>query len=336
MLLQAEATGLFCLSVVLAGPVSAALARADWPTRDPRAALVLWQAVGLGSGLGVTGAGLTLAAGALDNRWLTGIAMLPGHLGRLGVAGWAGVGLTLTIGVWLVVVGEISTARIVLARREHRNRLDTVAETLDSQPGDRVQEASADGSSPSATSGSDHSKSAPQPGWAANLVGVRLVDHPYAVAYCLPGLRPRVVLSSGALMTFRDDELAAVLAHERAHAHGHHDLVVQPFVAWAATFPFLPTAPRALSAVELLVEMLADDAARRTCRAESLQRALQHLYGNHVTLPGYVSTSLSTQLAARTSRLAGPSRPLLPVMRTLIYLAAVALILLPPAILLFS
>lgn len=303
MLLSAEAIGLFCLSLVLAGPVSAALARAQWPARDPRAALVMWQAVGLGSGLGVIGAGLTLAAGDLDDHWLRGLAMLPGHLSRLGVTGWAGVVLTLTVGVWLVVVTGISTMRVVLARREHRYRLDAVAETLDS---------------------------------TRDLAGVRLVDHPYAVAYCLPGLRPRVVVSRGTLLTLRDGELAAVLAHERAHARGRHDLVVQPFVAWAATFPFLPTASRSLAAVEVLVEMLADDAARRACRAEDLRRALRHLSGNQVTLPGRISTSLTAQFAARNSRLAAPPRPLLPITRTLIYLASAALILLPPAILLLN
>lgn len=303
MLLSAEAIGLFCLSLVLAGPVSAALARAQWPARDPRAALVMWQAVGLGSGLGVIGAGLTLAAGDLDDHWLRGLAMLPGHLSRLGVTGWAGVVLTLTVGVWLVVVTGISTMRVVLARREHRYRLDAVAETLDS---------------------------------TRDLAGVRLVDHPYAVAYCLPGLRPRVVVSRGTLLTLRDGELAAVLAHERAHARGRHDLVVQPFVAWAATFPFLPTASRSLAAVEVLVEMLADDAARRACRAEDLRRALRHLSGNQVTLPGRISTPLTAQFAARNSRLAAPPRPLLPITRTLIYLASAALILLPPAILLLN
>lgn len=306
MLLQLEAAGLLCASVALAGPVSAGLARARWPARDPRAALVLWQAVGLGGGLGILGAGLTLAAGTLDGRWLSGVTKLPGHLSRLGMTGWAGVGLTLTVGVWLVAVTEISTARVVLARRAHRQRLDAVAETLDHEAHAMV-----------------------------NVGGVRLLDHPRAVAYCLPGLRPRVVVSRGALAALDDRELAAVLAHEHAHARGRHDLVIQPFVAWAATFPFLPTAPGAVTAVELLVEMLADDAAHRTCRSEDLRRALRHLAPDHVTLSGHSDGSLGGQLAARASRLAATPRPLPVVTRALVYLAA-ALILLPPAVLLLS
>lgn len=307
MLLQVEAVGLLCVSVALAGPVSAALTRAGWPIRDPRAALVLWQAVGLGGGLGILGAGLTLAAGTLDDRWLPGIAKLPGHLSRLGVSGWTGVGLTLTVGVWLVAVTEVSTARVILARRAHRQRLDTVAEILD-------HEAHA----------------------MAKVGGVRLLDHPRAVAYCLPGLRPRVVVSRGALAALDDGELAAVLAHERAHARGRHDLVIQPFVAWAATFPFLPTAARAVTAVELLVEMLADDATHRTCRSADLRRALWHLASDHVALSGHGDASLGIRLTARASRLATPPRPLPLVTRVLVYLAAVALILLPPTVLLLS
>lgn len=313
MLLQVEAAGLLCVSIALAGPVSAALARADWPTRGPRAALVLWQAVGLGGGLGILGAGITLAAGTLDDRWLPGIAKLPGNLSRLGMTGWAGVGLTLTVGVWLVVVTEVSMTRVVLARRAHRRRLDTVAEVLDHEVLDHEAHA------------------------MVKVRGVRLVDHPRAVAYCLPGLRPRVVVSRGALATLDDDELAAVLAHERAHARGRHDLVIQPFVAWAATFPFLPTALRAVSAVELLVEMLADDAACRTCCPDALRRALRQLAREHVALSGgHDDASLGIQIAARASRLAASPRPLPAVTRAGIYLASVALILLPPAVLLLS
>ena len=55
MLLAAEGLGLIAVAVVLAGPVPLALARAAWPARSPRAALVLWQAVGLGGGLAKIG-----------------------------------------------------------------------------------------------------------------------------------------------------------------------------------------------------------------------------------------------------------------------------------------
>ena len=44
-----------------------------------------------------------------------------------------------------------------------------------------------------------------------------------------PGFHSRVVVSSGAIEALSDDELAAVLAHERAHLHARHDLVLFPF-----------------------------------------------------------------------------------------------------------
>lgn len=104
--------------------------------------------------------------------------------------------------------------------------------------------------------------------------GVRVLDHPEPLAFCLPGPHPRIVITDGALAALRPDELAAVLAHERAHAEGRHELVVQPFVAWQSALPFLPPASRATAAVAELVEMLADDAAARATSRLAVARAL--------------------------------------------------------------
>src|SRR5699024_10367248 len=122
----------------------------------------------------------------------------------------------------------------------------------------------------------------------------------------------------------------AVLAHEQAHARGHHDLVTQPFIAWAQTFPFLPTAARAVSAVGLLVEMLADDAALRRCSPTDLRDALRHLAGER--LPG--TGAADPGLAARSGRLTSATRTLPRSTSALIYLAAVVLVVVPPVILL--
>ena len=306
MFLQVEAAAFAGLAVILAGPVSASLARARWPTRSPRAALILWQAVGLGGGLGILTAGLTLAAGSIDDRWLAGIATVPRQWSRLGWSGWAGLGLTVTVGAWLVGATIASTLRIVIARRRHRHRLDAVADPVSMRPTDCA------------------------------ALEVRLVDHPRAIAYCLPGLRPRVVLSRGALHTLPDTELAAVLAHERAHARGRHDLVIQPFVAWAQTFPFLPTAPRAAAAVDLLVEMLADDVALRGCRPDVLERALYRLADEQLSASRQENCDLRHHLAARIARLSAAAAPLSRAASTLIYGAAALLVIAPPLILLLS
>jgi Zn-dependent protease with chaperone function len=108
---------------------------------------------------------------------------------------------------------------------------------------------------------------------------LRVIEHPELIAYCLPGTRPRVVVSRGTLDALDPAELAAVLAHEQAHARGRHELVVQPFVAWERTFPFLLAARRTRLAVTLLVEILADDQASARVPPEALASALVRLGG---------------------------------------------------------
>lgn len=133
------------------------------------------------------------------------------------------------------------------------------------------------------------------------------------------------------LDTLDTEQLDAVLAHETAHARLHHDLVIQPFVAWRNTFPFLRSAIRALAAVQLLVEILADDDASKHC-----DRRLYRL-GDEATLavPG-VASSLDRELGARVDRLASPRHALATPVRAISYLAAVALVVVPPTILMLS
>jgi Zn-dependent protease with chaperone function len=301
--------------------VPLALARARWPARSPRAALVLWQAVGLSGGLAILGAGLTLAVSGLHRPWLSGVAVLPsyvlpsyvlpGHatsgsaVTGLGLLGWAGTVLTIAAGAWLGYVLVASTSRLLLARREHRQRLDLLT--------DEIAVAGQPGAGTGDTRGD---------------VLVRLLDHPLAAAYCLPGVRPRIVLSQGVIDALSPDQLSAVVTHERAHARGRHDLVIQPFRAWQQTFPFLPAAASALASVELLVEMLADDAARRRCRLAPLAQALRRLADD--------APAGDRQVAARAARLAAPPVPLSRLATAAIWAAALALVCVPPAILLAS
>jgi Zn-dependent protease with chaperone function len=57
---------------------------------------------------------------------------------------------------------------------------------------------------------------------AAGLPGVTVLEHRRPFAYCLPGRQGPVVVSSAALGRLQAEQLAAVLAHERAHQAGHH------------------------------------------------------------------------------------------------------------------
>ncbi len=107
--------------------------------------------------------------------------------------------------------------------------------------------------------------------------GVRVLEHEAPTAYCLPGIRSRVVVSSGTVASLAADELAAVLAHERAHVRARHDLVLEAFTVLQRAFPAVVTSRHALDEVRLLVEVLADRAARRRHGARSLVAAFSTL-----------------------------------------------------------
>jgi Zn-dependent protease with chaperone function len=108
----------------------------------------------------------------------------------------------------------------------------------------------------------------------ADDAGVRVLDHPTPMAYCLPGTRSRVVVSAGARSVLDPAELDAVLAHERAHLRARHDLVLEAFTVLHRAFPRVVTGETALTEVRLLVEVLADRSARRRTGAAPLVRAL--------------------------------------------------------------
>ena len=103
---------------------------------------------------------------------------------------------------------------------------------------------------------------------------LRVLAHPTPTAYCLPGLRQRVVLTEGALLALPPEELEAVMAHERAHLRERHDLVLEFFTVLHESVPTRMRAPQALREVRLLVEVLADRAARRVAGPVAVARAL--------------------------------------------------------------
>jgi len=145
--------------------------------------------------------------------------------------------------------------------------------------------------------------------------GALVVDYPTVAAYCLPGLRSKIVVSVGTLELLGRGELAAVLAHERAHLRERHDLVLLPFTALRRAFPRSATCTDAHHAVALLVEMLADDGALRTRPTRELVSALVR-FGTAGTCPapaGALSAGGAAgegEMAARVSRLVQPVRRL--------------------------
>lgn len=279
------------LALALAAPIPAALSRTRWPRTAPAAALALWQGIGLAGGMALLTTELTVAAAGSDQHghWRAAVpALVRASVFRpadVSVTTGCGLGALVLTAAWLTGVLIRSTQRVLSARRAHRAVLDLLSET------------------------------APPPVPSA----IRVLRHPDPVAYTVPGLRPRVVLSHGAIDALTPTELGAVLAHEQAHLDQHHDLVVQPFLAWRNSFPFLPTARRSLSTVERLTEYLADDRAR--AERDALGTALETL--------GHESAGIADR-RARLARSA-PTRSV-PV-TALGALAGVAIALVPPLLL---
>ena len=299
--MELTALGLLVFGAALAEPVSRMLATARWPTRDPVGGLLVWQAVGLAGGLALLGAGIVYGLAplgpslpaALDalGDALTGARPWP-RLGPDHVLALIAAGLLATRLVGVLVAVAVRTLR---ARRRHRDLLDLLGTP-----------------------------------WPA-VPGARVLDHPLPVAYCLPGLRSRLVLSAGVLDTLDPHGVQAVLAHERAHLRERHDLVVLPFVAWGATAPFVRGMVCAQIAVATLIEMRADDvAAARTCAAE-LTGALRSMGG---VAPAAALSSFTAALDHRLERITAPPAPLPAAVRVLVRLVAVALVALPTALLL--
>lgn len=294
------ALGLAALAVILVGPVPPWLAGASWPQRAPRAAVVLWQAIGLTAALSAVGAGLGVAVAPLATTVTHGVHTLLAQL----LMGEVPTGFHLP--QWLALLWAIgftgflawrcstAIARTLRRRRQHLNIVEVVAE--------RATELGED---------------------------VDLIRYDAPTAYCLPGRPSRIVISTGALRILEAREVRAVLAHERAHARARHDLAVLPFAALAYAMPQVAAARHARSAVGLLLEMLADDRARQDHGAKVLTRALARFAANQAPVPPGALAAGGDAVLIRIRRLLAGS-PTIPVWRrALVYLVAFLLLLTP-------
>jgi len=233
-------TGTALLAVMAGGSALGAqlLTRARWTWRTPRTAIALWQALGLAWGLASIGTLVGFGVAPYGQGVILGVARFFENPGVLSSLQLTAVAAGLTLAFLLVGVLLIAIAGVVRARRRHRALLALVAHGDPEVPGTLV------------------------------------VDHPAAAAYCVPGMRSQVVVSAGTLALLGPYELAAVLAHERAHARERHDLVLLPFTSLRRILPQSRIVARTLDAVELLIEMAADDRALRQRPAKELATAL--------------------------------------------------------------
>jgi Zn-dependent protease with chaperone function len=296
------ALGLLVLGVLLAEPVSRSLARAHWPARDPVGALLFWQAIGLAGGLALLGSGVVYGLAPLGPTLpaalcAAGGTLAAGELPDLGFTHVVALLAALALALRLVGVLAAVTLRTLRARQRHRDLLDLLA--------------------------------TPWP----DVPHARVLDHPLPVAYCLPGLRSRLVVSAGVLDALDPPAVKAVLAHEQAHLRERHDLVVLPFVAWGATAPFVRGMVCAQVAVAALVEMRADDVASAAVTPKQLTGALRTVGG---AAPAAALSSFTDALDRRLLRITSPPAPLPAAVRVLVRLAAVGLVAVPTGLLLLS
>ncbi|GGU93632.1 hypothetical protein GCM10010275_33880 [Streptomyces litmocidini] len=126
-----------------------------------------------------------------------------------------------------------------------------------------------------------------------------VLDDERPAVYCLPGRSRRVVVSSGAVHALTPAQLAAALAHERAHIAGRHHLLVAAAESFAAVFPHLPLARHGGSAVPLLLEMAADDRALRRCTRDALATALYALASGRAPRSAFAAGGPSAALRMR-------------------------------------
>jgi Zn-dependent protease with chaperone function len=237
------ATYLLVLAVLISAAASRLLPGAKWVFRAPGLGLAAWHAVLAGVvASGVAAAisplvGWPMARKTVCVWWAMCLDALTGGLGWAGrVFGWVAVGVVLLMAARAARALARAARDIVHMRQQHRDALALIGR---------------------------HD---------AELRAIVVADDRPA-AYSLPG-RDGVVITSGALAVLPARQVAAILAHERAHARGRHHLLLASARLLSGAFPAVAVFAEAHRQIDRLVELHADDvAAREHCRIE-LARAL--------------------------------------------------------------
>jgi Zn-dependent protease with chaperone function len=263
---------------------------------------VLWQAIALAAVLSAFSSGLAIG----------GLLLVPGPDGRpttaptdeidaLGLPLWTlyVVVLAITLGIGAKLM--FSVAQVAVRTRRRRSRHRMLVDLLDR------------------TDKSDN------PFRGLRDADIRVLDAAEPIAYCLPGLRQRVVLSRGTLASLSEPEVTAILSHERSHLRSRHDLVLEAFTAVNEAFPRIVRSKSALSSVQLLVELLADDTAVKVTGPTPLARALVTCAGS--TAPRGAMAAGGPHTLIRVQRLSGPGSDVR--IAAVAYLAAVVILVLP-------
>lgn len=270
---------LLVYALLLAGVAAPLLRKAAWVDRAPRLGIAAWQALKGGVLLAVVLAGIAPIVPHI--RWGGGLAAFLHACAAALAAQYATPGGALVVALGGVLALAVALravycllAALVVAGRQRRHQRDMLA-----------------------------------------LVGRRdpeldalVVDHDCAAAYCLPGRGRHVVLTSAALDALDEDQLRAVLAHERAHLRERHHLVLATARAAERAFPGVAPFGYARAEIDRLVEMAADDVASRDSRRHTVASALVALADG--SAPAAALAAGGTAAVARVRRLLAPASPL--------------------------
>jgi Zn-dependent protease with chaperone function len=268
---------LAALSVVLLGPLSKWLSLATWVSRAPRAAVLCWQCIGLGAIAAGIGAGMSVAVARYRLGFAGGVrdlvgSLFSGHpLQGLGLYDALALTLTADLGIVLAFIFGCLIVRTVRSRARHRRLLDLVAHQSPAYP------------------------------------GTDLISDDRTVAYCVPGVHPRIVLSEGTLQLLGPGAIDAVIAHERGHVHERHGLVMLPMVGLKNLFRWVPYARLAPREIATLLEMSADDYSARRYGPLTLAGALVDMAASGCA-PRCALSAAGSDVPRRVSRLLSSSR----------------------------
>lgn len=291
--------GLLAVYTLVIGTVGAALLRSTaWASRAPRLAVVVWQILSLSVLLAVALAGvLMLSPGpGAHTDWdglVWSIQMLSqGNFADAAPALWCA--LIVTASTLVLTRVSVVVIRHFLGSRRQRAR---------------------------------HLRQLALLGRTDGHFGAVVIEHPTAVAYCMPGPSPTVVLTSAAVELLDGQELYAVLEHEKAHLRGRHDLIL----AWSGglsralrVFPLFRWAHEEQSR---LLEMVADDAAARRASPLTVASAMLHMAESSVRLPALGAGGGNAP--ERMNRMLVPARPLARWQTALVAVTVAAAALLP-------
>jgi Zn-dependent protease with chaperone function len=160
--------------------------------------------------------------------------------------------------------------------------------------------------------------------------GVRWFQSARPTAFCVGGIRPALIGASTGLLECLDGRgVAAVIAHERAHARQRHHLTTLLATTLARVLPFVPLFACGPVAARALVEAAADAESAREHGAEAVASALVavHAAPDHAPAPSdrRVLGLTTDDLGHRLGRLAATPR------RSVSAVLASAVIVLPAA-----